>query len=163
MPCFTSLQTFLCSQVNKLTSFSAKTSLIQQIQQNMDPYPQNGPPRGMPVPAHDMTQNGSLQRAGTPTKMYGANPPPAWSHRKYPVSFSDIDIDANPCCSICADVGPEYKAPPPVATQLVVPTELSDGPVTLTCFHCQEHMTTRTKTGPSFLSWALCACLCIFA
>ena len=59
------------------------------------------------------------------------------------------------------DVGPVYKAPPPVATQLVVPTELSDGPVTLTCFHCQEHVTTRTKTGPSTLTWALCAVMCI--
>ena len=59
------------------------------------------------------------------------------------------------------DVGPEYKAPPPVATQLVVPTELSDGPVTLTCFHCQEHVTTRTKTGPSTLTWSLCALMCI--
>ena len=28
-----------------------------------------------------------------------------------------------------ADIGPEHKAPPPVATQLVVPTELSDSPV----------------------------------
>ena len=27
------------------------------------------------------------------------------------------------------DIGPVHKAPPPVATQLVVPTELSDNPV----------------------------------
>ena len=27
------------------------------------------------------------------------------------------------------DVGPVHKAPPAVATQLVVPTQLSDGPV----------------------------------
>jgi len=86
----------------------------------------------------DLAENGTLQNGST-TKLYGANPPPAWSHH----------------------VGPEYKAPPPVATQLVVPTELSDGPVTLTCFHCQEHVTTRTKTGPSTLTWSLCALMCI--
>ena len=28
-----------------------------------------------------------------------------------------------------SDVGPVHKAPPAVATQLVVPTQLSDGPV----------------------------------
>ena len=61
-----------------------------------------------------------------------------------------------------SDVGPAHKAPPPVATQLVVPTELSDTPVTLTCYHCQHHVTTHTKTGPSTLSWMLCGCLCIF-
>ena len=42
-----------------------------------------------------------------------------------------------------SDIGPEHKAPPPVATQLVVPTHLSDGPVDLTCVHCQHHVTTR--------------------
>ena len=63
---------------------------------------------------------------------------------------------------IFADHGPEYKAPPAVATQLVVPTELSEGPVTLTCVHCQEHITTKTKTGPSTLTWALCSVMCIF-
>lgn len=70
----------------------------------------------------------------------GANPPPAWSNY----------------------IGPEHKAPAPVATQLVVPTDLSDGPVDLTCVHCQHHVTTRTKTGPSILTWALSACLCLF-
>lgn len=70
----------------------------------------------------------------------GANPPPAWS----------------------SYVGPEHKAPPPVATQLVVPTQLSDGPVDLTCVHCQHHVTTRVKTGPSCLTWSLCTCLCLF-
>ena len=64
--------------------------------------------------------------------------------------------------SLYLDVGPTHKAPPPVATQLVVPDELSDGPVTLTCYLCQHHMTTKTKTGPSTLSWALCACMCLF-
>jgi len=28
-----------------------------------------------------------------------------------------------------SDIGPVHKAPPPVATQLVVPTELSESPV----------------------------------
>lgn len=91
------------------------------------------------VSAHDISANGTLQN-GTTTKVYGANPPPAWSNT----------------------IGPTHKAPPAVATQLVVPTELSDGPVTLTCFSCQEHITTRTKSGPSTLSWALCGILCIF-
>jgi len=70
----------------------------------------------------------------------GANPPPAWSNY----------------------IGPEHKAPPPVATQLVVPTQLSDGPVDLTCVHCQHHVTTRVKSGPSIMTWALCTCLCLF-
>lgn len=70
----------------------------------------------------------------------GANPPPAWSNY----------------------IGPEHKAPPPVATQLVVPTDLSDGPVDLTCVHCQHHVTTRVKSGPSMLTWGFCACLCMF-
>jgi len=69
----------------------------------------------------------------------GANPPPAWSNY----------------------IGPEHKAPPPVATQLVVPTQLSDGPVDLTCIHCQHHVTTRIETVNSGLTWALCTCLCI--
>eukprot|EP00096_Caligus_rogercresseyi_P007687 TRINITY_DN2568_c0_g1_i1.p1 TRINITY_DN2568_c0_g1~~TRINITY_DN2568_c0_g1_i1.p1 ORF type:complete len:130 (+),score=32.13 TRINITY_DN2568_c0_g1_i1:306-695(+) len=64
---------------------------------------------------------------------YGANPLPAWSHN----SGNDDSTK--------------------IATQLVVPIELSDSPVTLTCYHCQHHMTTRTKTGPSILTWALCA------
>jgi len=70
----------------------------------------------------------------------GANPPPAWSNY----------------------IGPEHKAPPPVATQLVVPTDLSDGPVDLTCVHCQHHVTTRVKSGPSILTWGACACLFMF-
>ena len=60
-----------------------------------------------------------------------------------------------------SDVGPVHKAPPPVATQLVVPTELNDGPVDLTCVHCQHHVRTNTKSGPSFLAWALCCCMCL--
>ena len=63
--------------------------------------------------------------------------------------------------NLLSDVGPEHKAPPPVATQLVVPSELSDAPVTLTCYNCQEHITTTTKTGPSTLSWAACLCMCL--
>lgn len=95
----------------------------------------NGPPLGAPMPAHDLSysSNGSY-------KQYGANPGPGWS----------------------SHIGPNHKAPPPVATQLVVPQELSDGPVTLTCFHCQHHVTTRIKSGPSTLTWALCAFMCIF-
>lgn len=111
-----------------------------------------GPPQGVPIPAHDLRINGSNGAAGSngnisytesgshANGLYGANPAPGWS----------------------SHVGPTHKAPPPVATQLVVPNELSDGPVTLTCFHCQHHMTTRTKAGPSTLTWALCTCLCIF-
>ena len=62
---------------------------------------------------------------------------------------------------LLSDVGPVHKAPPPVATQLVVPTELNDGPVDLTCYHCQHHVRTNTKSGPSFLAWALCCCMCL--
>merc|ERR1711872_271439 len=58
-------------------------------------------------------------------------------------------------------IGPKHKAPPPVATQLVVPTDLSDGPVDLTCVHCQHHVTTRVKSGPSMLTWGFCACMCL--
>ena len=54
-----------------------------------------------------------------------------------------------------------HKAPPAVATQLVVPTQLSDGPVDLTCVHCQHHVRTVTRSGPSFLTWAACTCLCL--
>ena len=31
--------------------------------------------------AHDLSANGTMQNGST-TKLYGANPPPAWSHRK---------------------------------------------------------------------------------
>jgi len=108
-----------------------------------------GPPQGVPIPAHDLRSNGNAGSNGNisyyesgnnVTQLYGANPGPGWS----------------------SHVGPTHKAPPPVATQLVVPDELSDGPVTLTCYLCQHHMTTKTKTGPSTLSWALCACMCLF-
>eukprot|EP00095_Tigriopus_kingsejongensis_P010522 maker-scaffold45_size475391-snap-gene-3.20 protein:Tk10522 transcript:maker-scaffold45_size475391-snap-gene-3.20-mRNA-1 annotation:"neuroglian isoform x1" len=89
-------------------------------------------PKGAPIPAHD---------SPTPNGFtYGANPPPGWSQY----------------------VGPEHKAPPPVATQLVVPSDLSDGQVTLTCYNCQQHVTTTTKTGPSMWTWGLCCCLCTF-
>ncbi|XP_023342145.1 cell death-inducing p53-target protein 1 homolog [Eurytemora carolleeae] len=70
----------------------------------------------------------------------GANPPPAWSNY----------------------IGSVKKDSPVVATQLVVPTQLSEVPVNLTCVHCQHHVTTRTRTHPSPLSWCVCSCLCIF-
>ena len=63
--------------------------------------------------------------------------------------------------SSSSDIGPVHKAPPSVATQLVVPTDLSDGPVDLTCYICQHHQRTNTKSGPSFLAWALCCCMCV--
>lgn len=94
-------------------------------------------------PMAEPTENGDLSSPHESSNGFystGANPPPAWSNH----------------------VGPVHKAPPAVATQLVVPTELSDGPVTLTCVHCQHHVTTRTNTGPSTLSWALCVCLAVF-
>ena len=45
------------------------------------------------------------------------------------------------------DVGPGQKRDTggAVATQLVVPTELSNNPVDLTCLHCQHHVRTNTK------------------
>lgn len=89
--------------------------------------------KGTPIPAHDLSGLSNGLSNGM-----GANPRPGWSQY----------------------VGPAHKAPPPVATQLVVPSVLSDGPVTLTCYHCQEHITTTTKSGPSTLSWGLCALLC---
>ena len=61
-----------------------------------------------------------------------------------------------------SDIGPDHKASVPVATQLVVPSSLSSGPVTLTCFNCQEHVTTETRTGPSALTWGAALCLCVF-
>jgi lipopolysaccharide-induced tumor necrosis factor-alpha factor len=94
-------------------------------------------PLGTPMSAHDLTDAESLNKNGFYS--IGANPPPAWSNH----------------------IGPVHKAPPPVATQLVVPTELSDGPVDLTCVHCQHHTRTRTKSGPSPLTWALCTCMCL--
>ena len=88
------------------------------------------PSKGVPVPAHDL--NGISN--GT-SNQQGANPRPGWSQCKKQTTqlvkstaFFTIFI---------TDVGPAHKAPPPVATQLVVPLELSDGPVTLTCYSCQ--------------------------
>jgi len=100
--------------------------------------PSNGIPLGVPMSNHeyDMTDADSFNKG--PVRV-GANPPPAWSQY----------------------VGPVHKAPPSVATQLVVPTNLSDGPVDLTCYHCQHHVRTNTKSGPSFLAWALCCCMCV--
>ncbi|XP_059098249.1 lipopolysaccharide-induced tumor necrosis factor-alpha factor homolog [Tigriopus californicus] len=93
-------------------------------------------PKGAPIPAHDLSGQSQFSNGYT----YGANPPPGWSQY----------------------VGPDHKAPPPVATQLVVPSELSDTQVTLTCYNCQQHVTTTTKTGPSPWTWAWCCCLCTF-
>jgi len=94
-------------------------------------------PLGTPMAHHDLSDAESLNKNGFYS--VGANPPPAWS----------------------SHIGPVHKAPPPVATQLVVPTELSDNPVDLTCVHCQHHVRTRIKSGPSVLTWALCTCLCL--
>merc|ERR1719342_852863 len=69
------------------------------------------------------------------------------------------DHDRPPLCIL--DVGPVHKAPPAVATQLVVPTQLNDGPVDLSCTTCQHHVRTNTKSGPSGLAWALCCCMCV--
>jgi len=101
--------------------------------------PSEGPPLGVPMSNHeyDLTDAESLNKNGFYS--IGANPPPAWSNH----------------------IGPDHKAPPPVATQLVVPTELSESPVDLTCVHCQHHVRTYTKSGPSTLTWALCVCLCL--
>ena len=33
--------------------------------------------------------------------------------------------------------------------------------VDLTCHQCQHHVRTNTKSGPSFLAWALCTCMCL--
>jgi len=100
---------------------------------------QNGHTHNGHVETHCDDLNGHLSEEPTKNGYYsiGANPPPAWSNY----------------------IGPEHKAPPPVATQLVVPTNLSDGPVDLTCVHCQHHTTTRTVSGPSRLTWGMCCCL----
>jgi len=102
-------------------------------------YSVGGVPLGVPMSNHeyDMTDADSFNSKGFYS--VGANPPPAWSQH----------------------VGPVHKAPPAVATQLVVPTQLSDGPVDLTCHSCQHHVRTNTKSGPSTLAWALCCCLCV--
>ena len=54
-----------------------------------------GPPQGVPIPAHDLRMNGSNGAAGSNgnisysesgthvNQMYGANPAPGWSSRKY--------------------------------------------------------------------------------
>ena len=54
-----------------------------------------GPPQGVPIPAHDLRINGSNGAAGSNgnisysesgshvNQMYGANPAPGWSSRKY--------------------------------------------------------------------------------
>ena len=93
-------------------------------------------------PMAEPTENGDLSSPHEASNGFystGANPPPAWSNRKfllrthYPLYTITVPV-------VPADVGPVHKAPPAVATQLVVPTELSDGPVTLTCVHCQHHV-----------------------
>lgn len=76
-----------------------------------------------------------------PQLQYGANPLPGWSK----------------------NIGSQKTDDLKVATQLVVPIELSDAPVTLTCYQCQQHVTTKTKTGPSTLTWGICLCMCFFA
>jgi len=75
-------------------------------------------------------------------RMYcvGANPPPAWSKH----------------------IGPKRDSSPIVATQLVIPTELSEVPVNLTCVYCQCHVATRVHTYPSGYTWCLCLCMCFF-
>ncbi len=42
--------------------------------------------------------------------------------------------------SFSADVGPAHKAHPPVATQLVVPSDLAEDPKTIVCYNCQEQV-----------------------
>lgn len=131
--------TFWCQNIS---GYFYSTTFSISKRMNGSNHQQNGhssPPQGLPVPAHDLLTNGSTPDVSY-TNQYGANPPPGWSNH----------------------IGPAHKAPPPVATQLVVPSDLSDTPVTLTCYHCQHHVTTTTKTGPSTLSWLLCGCMCIF-
>lgn len=96
--------------------------------------PSEGVPLGVPMSAHDLTDS-----ARNGFYSIGANPPPAWSN--------------------C--IGPAYKCSDPVATQLVVPTQLSDAAVDLTCVHCQHHVRTTVKTTPSKITWALCTCMCL--
>lgn len=97
---------------------------------------QQRPAKGVPIPAHDLYGKSTVFANG-----YGANPAPGWSQT----------------------VGKQQNGPGNiVATQLVVPCDLSDAPVSLTCYNCQEHITTQTKTGPSPLTWAACCCLFVF-
>ena len=51
-----------------------------------------GPPQGVPIPAHDLRSNGNAGSNGNisyyesgnnVTQLYGANPGPGWSSRKY--------------------------------------------------------------------------------
>jgi len=100
------------------------------------PSESNGVPLGTPMPAHDLQDAGGMNKNGYYS--VGANPPPAWSNY----------------------IGPSHKAPPVVATQLVVPTELSDAPVDLTCVHCQHHTRTVIKTKNSMLAWGICTYMC---
>ena len=147
-----------------------------------------GVPLGVPMSNHeyDMTDADSFNSKGFYS--VGANPPPAWSQREL-WSRSCFPFRRQRWAnSYIPDVGPVHKAPPAVATQLVVPTQLSDGPVSvelftkfskirifvwtnvmvvslfqvdLTCHSCQHHVRTNTKSGPSTLAWALCCCLCV--
>ncbi len=51
--------------------------------------------------------------------------------------------------SFSADVGPAHRAHhPPVATQLVVPSDLAEDPKTLVCYNCQEQVWVFLLTGP---------------
>lgn len=48
--------------------------------------------------AHDLSANGNLHNGST-SKLYGANPPPAWSHRKslfeMNVIFKGVESDVS--------------------------------------------------------------------
>ena len=87
--------------------------------------PSNGIPLGVPMSNHeyDMTDADSFNKG--PVRV-GANPPPAWSQCKIDrYLWNSLETISDHF----TDVGPVHKAPPSVATQLVVPTDLSDGPV----------------------------------
>ena len=88
--------------------------------------------------------------------------PLAQTHRQHGVIVRNNKwIFLFKCHPVFTDIGPSHKSPPLVATQLVVPTQLSSAPVDLTCVHCQHHVRTNIKTSPSTLSWALCVCMCV--
>ena len=73
----------------------------------MSPLADNsyGPPQGVPIPAHDLRINGSNGVAGSngnisytesgshANQLYGANPAPGWSSRKYHANKSVLVLN----------------------------------------------------------------------
>jgi len=100
-------------------------------------YPPQGPPQGYPP-----QQMGAQPPQGYPSQQQKMGPPP-------PANYGQ----------------PVPQGMPPQAQQVVVQyvqaPSFGHRPVTMTCPHCQNHVTTSIESEPSAMAWIVGAVLCV--